>query len=77
VALGCLVGVGESGEAIEGFTSFFRYAGDGSPGGERRLSGAYRNAADAGCEGTPRKSVGDEVPLPTTPPHATAVLLLR
>jgi transcription elongation GreA/GreB family factor len=23
------------------------------------------------------KSVGDEVTLPTTPPHATAVLLLR
>ena len=78
VALGCLVGVGESGEAIEGLYLILPVCGGmGVPvesgGSPVRIVTPQTPVAKALLG----KSVGDEVTLPTTPPHATAVLLLR
>lgn len=78
VALGCLVGVGESGETVEGFYLILPVCG-----------GMEVPAKDGGFPVrivTPQtpvakallgKSVGDEVALPGAPVRVSAVLLLR
>jgi len=78
VALGCLVGVGESGEAIEGLYLILPVCGGmGVPVESGGSPVSIVTPQTPVAKALLGKSVGDEVPLPTTPPHATAVLLLR
>jgi hypothetical protein len=78
VALGCLVGVGESGETIEGLYLILPVCGGmGVPVESGGVPVRIVTPQTPVAKALLGKSVGDEVTLPTTPPHATAVLLLR
>jgi transcription elongation GreA/GreB family factor len=77
-ALGCLVGVGPSDGGIEALYFILPVCGGMEvPAQDDGLPVRIVTPQTPVVKALLGKSVGDEVTLPTTPPHATAVLLLR